>query len=56
MNTLAGLFAGLMALAVPILAVVSFIMLMMKWDEWGTSRCLPLVLVWAAIFTGIAVL
>lgn len=49
-----GWLGGFAALAFPVAAVGTFIMIMMKWDQWGTAKCLPLVLVWAGFFVTLA--
>ena len=49
-----GIIGGLAALAFPVAAVVTFVMIMMKWETWGTEKCLPLVVGWLVFFVGLA--
>lgn len=49
-----GILGGLAALAFPVAAVVTFVMIMMKWDKIGTAKGIMLVLGWAALFVTLA--
>lgn len=47
---------GIPTLLFPIVAMVSFVWILMKWEAWGTAKALPIVMAWIVVALGVAVI
>lgn len=54
MDLIGGLVAVGKAAAFPVAAVVSFVWIMTKWDQWGTAKGLAAVLAWVGVCLWVA--
>jgi|AntRauTorcE11897_2_1112592.scaffolds.fasta_scaffold30530_2 hypothetical protein len=47
---------GILTALFPLLAMATFVWILMKWEAWGTTKALPITVGWAVLMAGVGMM